>query len=274
MKYPIYNIPVGMELKEEWKQVVFRSLNPEELVNTYEKYKDKLVIEGLEFSSPEVFDESRFNIESSKITQFESIPKELLIEIYINEKEISKLYLWRILLQCLNTVIVIEADNNLFTHVKKLTQMGYRVLISSKSFKGKDILKIIDYYFHTPQLRVPIEPIHGLFRTWVSGKGLDMPEFYRENPEKYFYVNDDGKLTLSYRYAEANFFYENMQKINQKSNLFKYMSECSICNGFRICGGAAKREYPIGDCDFMNAISALFAQKVADISEDIKELIS
>jgi hypothetical protein len=276
MSEVVYSIPAGLPAEEHWRSVVLRAPCVELLVEGHEKLKGgSSQVVGYILTLPDEKAPSRFEIDS-EMAKMELLPEGLFFDIHAAEDELAKLYLWRIILSKLRTFVVLRFGPKLPGQVRQVSAMGYAVKLPEECFAKKNhkvILKIMNYYFHDKTLQVPIEPIHGLFKTWVRGKGVSLQEFYRRDADKYVVVGEDGipQSAVSLRDGLASSS-EIERRGTGRDGLFKGMNECSVCRAFRICGGICNLSYNFGDCDGIKNVAEVLGKESKAMLSAIREI--
>lgn len=269
-------IPVRLENDQNYHEIILRSSSPTSIAEGYLRFSSSSIdVKGVILEPPPSQEKSIFNLDSD-LNKLETLPEKIIIEIHVDREEIPKLYVWRIFFRRFTTYIVIKSTKDLYKDVKRVTQMGYAVKLEADSFTKKhqkELLQVIDYYFHNPKLRVPIEPIHTFFKTWISGKGDDLAECFREHPDRYLYIAEDGRKAISSRYASVGLFLDGNASCSEfkKYLLFKSMTECSICQAFRLCGGLSKTDFPLGDCDSLKLVTSVLQTELTDLSAAVSQ---
>jgi uncharacterized protein len=114
-----------------------------------------------------------------------------------------------------------------------------------------NLSEVLDYYLHSSTLSVPIQPLHSLLVALINDREVDLWKATHEDCRYDLYVTEDGRVTLSKRFALRGAFYGSIHdspEVWQRSSLHRRMSEfkrtiqehvseCSYCQHFPICGG-------------------------------------
>ncbi|MHC1728255.1 MAG: hypothetical protein AB9866_19995 [Syntrophobacteraceae bacterium] len=276
MSDAVYNIPVGLPVEGHWKSVLLRAPRVGLLVEAYKGLKGgPSEVTGCILTLPAVEEHSRFDIDSDA-AMVEALPDGLLFDIYAEDEDLPKLYLWRITLSRLRTFIILRFGPELYKQVKQVTGMGYAVKLPDDCFAKKNhklMLKIMNYYFHDKKLQVPIEPVHTLFKTWVSGKGINLQEFYHRDTKKYIVIGDDGNPEKPPSSCDILSPPPEIKPYGRvRDDLFKGMNECSVCSAFRICGGACNLLHHSGDCSGIRDVADVLGREAEEMLRAVNEI--
>ena len=66
--------------------------------------------------------------------------------------------------------------------------------------------RLADHFLHAPTLEVPVEPFATLAQTIARGRGPDLGIAFREELGRDFFVDVEGRVSLSERWAKAGRF--------------------------------------------------------------------
>jgi len=150
--------------------------------------------------------------------------------------------------------ILDAASSDICDTTLMLASLGSQVTLQfgrTEKIDYEEMSRVLDYYLHTPSLKVPIDPIHGLVTSSMKNNPMDIWTASMENHLRNLYVDNLGRVTLSKRFGDAGLFYGNIEggmAAWRESELFESLenlvmkhrvaaSDCSTCTGFSICKG-------------------------------------
>ena len=269
----INHVEAGRTLEAGWNAVILRSPDPAELLRAASEAAEKGVELFKLVLTAGKTNGDRFDL-ASPLGGFRGLDRKIRLEIEPHDHEIERLYLWRPILLRFPTLIVLRKERALLKRVKQVTAMGYGVKIDPSVFFAGRFDRIIDHYFHTPQLRRPVEPVHTLFHTWLAGKGPDLWDLLDETPGGFTYRTEDGRRTLSPRWAEKGIDFSAAESLHLKWELFREREACRTCRAFRICGGIARSSNPAGTCAHIIALTEVFERVQRELAAEVQAALS
>ncbi len=176
-------------------------------------------------------------------------------------------------------------DSGLLSGIRIVTSAQAHVALDLDDVRDPaELMAVLNYYLHEPHLSVPVEFFHSLFSSCVQGEPVSLAEMYAEDPEKFLYVDDAGRITASARFAAAGKFFGGLAEglkvgedspllteiRNRKKNLFVSRSVCASCEAFDLCGGYLRFVTNEFDCDPFIQVMQEIKERAAEMAEDVR----
>lgn len=111
--------------------------------------------------------------------------------------------------------------------------------------------RLADHFLHAPTLEVPVEPFATVAHTIARGRGPDLWDAFREELGRDFFVDVEGRVSLSERWAAAGRFFGTVgddldtfeasalwqELAGWRRRVFAELTACATCAHFPSCGG-------------------------------------
>jgi hypothetical protein len=154
--------------------------------------------------------------------------------------------------------LMVQLDNrdHLFKSIKLVASMKLvpDLLPQMMTLSREEALNFLDYYLHYGVLEVSVEPFHAILDAMLQHMNLDLWEMSRANPRHFLYVDEQGRVAMSYKdLSEARILGsldedpENWKKSEYYNGFTRFFeelpekhNECTICRFFFVC-----QAYPV-----------------------------
>ena len=111
--------------------------------------------------------------------------------------------------------------------------------------------RVTEHFLYAPHLEVPIEPFATVAQAIARGRGPDLWRAYREELGRDFFVDAEGRVSLSERWARRERFFGTVRDdldvfeasdlwrdlAAWRTRLFADVNACATCAWFPACGG-------------------------------------
>jgi len=111
--------------------------------------------------------------------------------------------------------------------------------------------RITEHFLYAPDLEVPIEPLATVAQTIARGRGPDLWLAYREELGRDFFVDVEGRVSLSERWARRDRWFGTVRDdldvfeasdlwrelAGWRQRIFADVNACATCAHFPACGG-------------------------------------
>lgn len=131
----------------------------------------------------------------------------------------------------------------------------------------EELLQVAHSYLHQATVAQPIEYFHSLFMAFYRGDPVTLWAIQEEDPSHIRYITDEGKETLSRRFAEGDLKGEITSFVKTfKDELIAEEGECSSCEFLANCSGYFKWPHREYRCD---GVKSLF-RTLKDAAEELR----
>jgi hypothetical protein len=252
--------------------VIIRSSSCEELVVAQNRYQDKVKAGELE-------------VLEADVSPLSSLPVGFPLVLRLKPLQASLLYTSTWLCDRFPIAVTMAIDSGLLNAVKIVTSAQAHVAVDLDDVRDPgELMAVLDYYLHEPHLSVPIEFFHTLFSACVQNEPFSLADMYAEEPDRFLYLDDSGRLTASARFAAAGKFFGELadglmvgqespllQEIrNRKKNLFLSGSACASCEVFDVCCGYLRFVTTEFDCIPFVEVMQEIKVRAREMAEDIR----
>lgn len=168
-------------------------------------------------------------------------------------------------LRCMHPVFIVAPDAHLVRTINFITAFDIPVHVdASLPPETEDGLDgACQLYLHGPLLRVPVEPFHTLLQTAAQRGGRTLWHTEQEDVRGNYHLTEDGKVTLSARWARRGMFYGSLDDtwpamlastlhrglVELRPRLFRERSPCAFCPHLALCGGYLRALDPEWPCE-------------------------
>lgn len=256
----VYNIPVSMVETYAGRSLIVRSRDPAEIV-------EGLSMEDLaRVSYVQVLS---IHPDLERLTLWgQNIPVDLVVQD--PERDLPLLYQCSSLLARHPVRVSVPVAPGFSKVVKLAVSLNFAVklqVFQPDPFLFEELSRAAHWYLRHATVSQPIEYFHSLFLAFYRGDPVTLWAIQEEDPSHNRYITDEGKETLSKRFAEGDLKGEVTSFVTRfRDELIAEERECSSCEFLGNCSGYFKwpsREYR---CD---GVKALF-ETIKDAAEELR----
>lgn len=129
---------------------------------------------------------------------------------------------------------------------------------------------VADSYLHRQMVTQPIEFFHSTFFSFYHNEPLSLWVIQEEDPFLFRYIADDGRETMSGRFAGSEIgdikrFHEDMHSSPPTAD-----AGCSACAYFQNCLGYFKWPVRDYDCEGMKALFQMLSEEAHQLQRDVQ----
>ncbi len=265
----LISIPPRLAAEVDSHDIVLRSGNCGDIVNTYKTLGDR--VKGVELEYP-----------SENLHSLSALPLQLPIRLKLHPKCAPQLYTNTWLVDRFSLEALINVDKGLLQGVKIAASAMVPVTMDLEELSDtSELLSVLNYYLHDTHVQVPVDFFHSMISACLRGNVLALPKLYPESPSEFLYVDELGRVTASARLARAGKFLGEVSgglQIDEESDLYKQLinrkkdlvlsgSKCVSCERFDLCEGYLRFVDTDFDCGpFLEVFNAIKvnAKEIAD----------
>lgn len=264
----IYNITPAMLESYNSTKVIVRARAQSELAGAVQRTAaDRLL--RLELHS--------FDGDPHELTKIdESIP----LDVVFKSSEARDLWLGRHhkVLKGRSVRLCIPVEPGFSRAARTAVSKGFAVrleLTQPDAILTKELVKVLDYYLHDPNVARPIEFFHSLLEAFFRKSPVSIWRIQEEDPSHNLYVTDQGKLTISRRLSQIS-LPENPGDFlrDLKLELLLQQGECSSCTFFGNCLGYFKIPDRNFGCAEVKKLLGIVREAADELRNDYEKSVS
>lgn len=259
-----YNIPAGQIDSYRGHSVVVRSSAPQEVVESLRGATSAVRFIQL-FATP---------ADAGVLEAFgESIPIELVLPD--PAAEYARLYNYTNLLDTHPVRVAVPVLPGFSKAAKLAVSLDFAVKLEVQQPDDlllRELTSVLDLYLHRSNVRQPIEFFQTVLLSFYRRKPVSLWEIAEEDPAIVRYITDDGRETISRRFAGwdppgglENFVFRHSQQLLSEKR------ECHHCEFFNRCGGYFKWPDKTYDCDGVRKLFRTLENAAEELQRDISE---
>ncbi len=255
----------------DFQSVVIRSSNVEDLVNACEALGDRVC--GVELHGGGL-----------DVSPLGSLPVGLPLLWKLPASNASEIYTHTWMGEHFDLGVMIDASKGLFGAVRMVTSAGVPVVLGLDGpIDCADLISVLDYYLHSKYLQVPVEFFHSMLVSRVQGADSPLVNIYPESPERILYIDENGNVSASGRFALAKQFFgrfDGRLTLDVESPLYEFLqnprkalylgeSSCSWCESFDLCGGYLRFVDSSFRCSPFLDVFKIIKEEAANLANDL-----
>lgn len=259
----IYNIPARRLDAYREHNVIIRSSEPAELVDSIESNESGLV---------------RFlQLLSSRVdgSLLEGRGQNLPIEIVLKNPSVEyvELYKYSTLLDTHPVRIAVPVVPGFSKAVKAAISLNFAVKLEIEQpdlCLIEELLSVLDLYLHRSHVRQPIEFFQTMLQSFYRHEPVSLWEVAEEDPHLIRYITDDGEPTISRRFDGVKVegaLEEFVERFTQE--LLSERRECYDCQYFSRCGGYFKWPDKTYKCTGIKKLFRALEEAADELKKDL-----
>lgn len=264
----VYNIPVSMIGAYRGRRLIVRSHHPAEIVGA-------LSAEDLE--SVSYLQVLSVRSEPERLTCWgQGIPVDLVIQD--PEVDLPLLYQCTPLLDRHAVRVTIPVVPGFNRVVKLAVSLDFAVKLEVSQPDPSlvdELSRVADSYLHQATVAQPVEYFHSLFLAFYRGDPVTLWSIQEEDPLQVRYITDEGRETLSRRFAESDLKGDVTTFVTRfEEALLAEKAECCGCEYLAHCSGYFKcpdREYR---CDGVKTLFRTLKSAAEELRGDLAAFTS
>jgi len=259
----VYNIPANLIDDYRGRNVIVRSSAPDEIVSCLQR-ADPTAIRFIQLLST-----------PSQTSVLEGCGQQLPIEIVLRDPatEYVRLYDYPNLLDTHPVRIAIPVLPGFSKAVKLAVSLDFAVKLEMEqpdSLLVEEILTVLDFYLHRSVVRQPIEFFQTILLSFYRHEPVSLWAVAEEDSAVVRYITDDGKETISKRFAGAQLEYRLVDFVALfGQQLVSEMRECHECEFFNRCGGYFKWPDQNYKCDGIKKLFHTLQSAADEVKQDL-----
>ena len=137
-------------------------------------------------------------------------------------------------------------------------------------FLIEELAEVLDLYLHRASLNQPIEFFHTMLLSFYLEQPTSMWGIAEEDPAQVHYVTDEGRETISPRFASATLPAHLDHFVEQYGQeLISEKRECHDCEFFNRCGGYFKWPEKLYDCEGVKTLFLKLRTAADELKSDL-----
>lgn len=260
-----YNIPASMAESYRGRNIIVRSCDPAEIVESLSGIASEYLayLQLLSLNAPV----------DDLVQSGGSVPIDLVMRD--PDTEYPLLYRFSDLLDNHPVRISIPIVPGLSKAAKLATSLNFAVKLEvvQRLDEGliEELNQVLDLYLHRPNVASPIEFFHSIFLALYNREGTSLWSIQEEDPAHMVYITDDGAAAISRRFAGAGLVGDLSSFVaDYQSQLLAERRECDGCEFFGVCGGYFKLPDKQYDCERVKGLFRTLETAASQLRHDLE----
>jgi hypothetical protein len=269
----LVSIPARLAADIDCENLLVRSESCEEIAAAYETLGERIKeieLEGL----------------GENLQSLSALPLGLPVSLKLRPEDAPHLYTNSWLADRFPLEALMNVEKGLLQGVKIATSAMVPVTVNLEELSDPgELMSVLNYYLHDAHVQVPVEFFHSMITALLHGTIVALPDLYPESPDRFLYVDESGKVSVSARLARAGRFLGTVSgglQIDEDSQLYKDLldrkrnlvlsgSKCISCEHFDLCEGYLRFVDANFDCGpFLEVFNEIKA-KAKEIADDLAQ---